>query len=43
MICGEGQRGGNPGVMGAGTVEEAGEERAGDWIPEGAGVGRNRK
>ena len=35
--------GGNPGVTGAGSVREAGEERAGDGIPKGAGVGRNRK
>ena len=26
---------GNPGVMGAGIVREAGEERAGDGIPKG--------
>ena len=27
----------------AGSLREAGEERAGDGIPKGAGVGRNRK
>ena len=35
--------GGNPGVMGAGSVREAEEERAGDGIPKGEGAGRNRK
>ena len=29
--------------MGAGSVPEAGEERAGDGIPKGAGIGRNWK
>ena len=34
---------GNPGVIRAGSVREAGEERAGDGIPKGAGVGRTRR
>ena len=38
-----GTGGGNPEVMRAGRVREAGEERAGDGIPKGTGVGRNRK
>ena len=37
------RRGGNPGVMEAGSVREAGGERAGDGIPKGVRVGRNRK
>ena len=40
---GGGYGGGNPGVMGAGSVRKAGEETAGDGTPKGAGVGRNRK
>ena len=35
--------GGDQGVMGAGSLQEAGEERVGDGIPKGTGVGRNRK
>ena len=35
--------GGNSGVMRVGRLWEAGEERAGDWIPKGVGAGRNRK
>ena len=35
--------GGNPGVMGVGSLREAGEKRAGDGIPKGAGAGRKRK
>ena len=38
-----GQGHGNPGVMGAGGLWEAGEEKAGDSISQGAGAGRNRK
>ena len=41
-VGGGGQGGGNLGVMGLGRVREAGEEGAGDRIPKGAGVGRNR-
>ena len=37
------QGGGNRGVMGAGSLREAGEERAGDRISKGVGSGRNRK
>ena len=40
----EGDRGGrNPGVMGAGSQEEAGEKRAADGIPKGMGARRNVK
>ena len=41
--CGGGQGAGNPGVIGAGSEQEAGEERVGDRIPEEAEVRRNRK
>ena len=41
MEGGRGDR--NLGVMGVGSVPEAGEERAGDEIPKGVGVERNRK
>ena len=34
---------GNLGVMGTGSLWEAGEERAGDRIAKGAGVEGNRK
>ena len=30
-------------VMGAGSVQEAGEERAGNGIPKGVGAGGNRE
>ena len=33
----EGDRGENPGIMGAGSPREVGEERAGGRIPMGAG------
>ena len=38
-----GQGGWNPGVKGAGSLREAGEERAGSGIPKMAGTGRKRK
>ena len=38
-----GHRGGNPGVMGAGSLWEVGEVRAGDVISKGAAARRNRK
>ena len=46
-----GTGGGNPGVMGVGSLRWAGEEGvgggiptgAGDGIPKGAGAGRNKK
>ena len=38
-----GAGGGSLGAMGAGLLRETAEERAGDRIPKGAGVGRNRK
>ena len=38
----EGDRGGgNFGVMGAGSLQEAGEKGAGDRIPKGVEAGRN--
>ena len=40
---GGGQGGGNPRAMGARSLREMGEERAGDGIARGAGAGRNRK
>ena len=42
---GGGQGGRNLGVMGEGSLQETGEERAGaeDGIPMGAGAGKNRK
>ena len=43
LSSGGGQGDGNPGVMGAGSLPEAGEERAGDGIPKRAGTGRHRK
>ena len=39
---GRGGGDGKPGVLGAGSLREAGEERARDGIPKGAGAGRNR-
>ena len=42
QISGGGQ-GGSLGVMGTGSVREVGEERAGDGLPKGTWVGRNRK
>ena len=40
MWRGHGDR--NPGVTGAGSLWEAGEERVGDGISEEVGAGRNR-
>ena len=40
----EGDRGdGNPGIMGVGSLQQVGEDRAEDRIPKGAGAERNRK
>ena len=39
----EEDRGQEPEVMGAGSLCEVGEERVGDGIPKGTGVGGNRK
>ena len=39
----EGNRGWELGVMGLGSLQEAGEKRVGDGILKGAGTGRNRK
>ena len=43
LICGGGQGGGNPGVMGVGGLREAGEEGAGSGISKRGGAGRNGK
>ena len=42
-VEGDGDRGGNLGVMGVGSLWEGGEERAEDRILKGVGVRRNRK
>ena len=43
LSSGGGQEDGNPGVVGAGGLREAGVERAGDGMPKRAGTGRHRK
>ena len=41
-VCGGGRGDGSQGVMGVGSVREAREERTGDGIPIGVGVGREK-
>ena len=44
MVVGGAEKGGgNPGVMGAGSLREAGEEGAGAGYPKGMRARRNRK
>ena len=42
-VEGDSWGGGDRGVKGLGSLQEAGEERVGDGIPKGTGIGRNRK